>query len=536
MKRAVGVGVAWAISAGLSCGCTSFPNEAVSGDSGSDAGSDVGTIDGTSPTDGTTEDASADASPDAGDGAPGHDAAADAPVKPPTDASVDAPGDAKSGTGGGDAGDSGPTACPLSPNPTIGVFVAPGGATSSCGSVSAPCGTVTAGLAALAASGSKTLVYVAVSTASPPTPYVEQVTLPAGVTIQGGWVYSGGSSWARPCSPDPTGAVIQAPAGSDRVVIANYTGTSTLDTVTVKNATTATAGQSLYGVFVSGASTNLTLTDVAVSVAAGGAGANGSTGGAGAAAGTAGSCSNGDGAPGSPGAGATSGVYTSTGYVPDQNPATGGGQGHNGAGGTAGGTPGPMVTEGNCEQGTLGCQVPLSPQSGQGTPGLAGCGGGGSFGGTPGKSGGSSVGVFVWDATVTMGGSIAPGPGGTGGSGGTSVSVPGGPGAAGNPFSVVSTCQDNPPPPCNASSHCVCVATGHATSNGGAAGGTGSAGGTGGTGGSGAGGDSFCVVHNSAASVSSSAACTPGSAGVAGTAAGGNPGAAGRSGASYVAP
>ena len=79
-----------------------------------------------------------------------------------------------------------------------------------------------------------------------------------------------------PCALDATQVVISAPAGADRTVIASFNGTSTLDTLTIENENTATAGtattpgQTLYGIFAANATsgqTNLVLTNVDVNVA-----------------------------------------------------------------------------------------------------------------------------------------------------------------------------------------------------------------------------------------------------------------------------
>ncbi len=429
----------------------------------------------------------------------------------------------------------------VAPDAVAGVFVSQGGAMSSCGSIAAPCGSVTAALAAVAlSSGSKTIVYVAESS----TPYVEQVTLPAGVTIQGGWTYTGGGQWAHPCALDPTQTVIQAPAGDDRVIIANYDGASTLDTLEVNNPTTATAGQSLYGVFVTGATTALNLANVAVDVAAGGAasqesgtGTNGST---------PPSCSAGTGV----GAGGTgtagmvaAGSYSAAGYAP-------GNGGPGGTGGTgANGTPAPFVPSPCLTKVTYCktvCPILAPPYCAQPsayacecgytepscpTMGTHGCGGTGGGGGNGGNGGGSSVGVFIGGSSVTFSATaghataIAPGAGGNGSSGQTG-GMGGGP-SNGNPGTAGTSGSEG----CSSGTNGACVSCtivpGTAA---GAAGGDGVAGGPGGTGGGGAGGDSLCYATAGTVTVTGAPTCSAGLAGQGGNQMLPNQGPAGSSG------
>jgi hypothetical protein len=434
------------------------------------------------------------------------------------------------------------------PNGSMGVFVAQGGgAAGMCGAITAPCGTIAAALAAIAQSGgTKNIVYVAKGT----TPYAEQVTLPAGVTIQGGWTYEGGGSWARTCPFDPSQTVIQAPAGADRVVIVSYaSGSSTLDTLTIRNPTAAGTGVSLYGVFASSAQATggaLTLENVAVSVAAGGPGG---TGGQGVDGGPPpATCAVGvtmqPGSPGAAGNGASVGTYDVNGFHPSTgSTASPGGPGSNGTAGPAcGQTGGPgemqawqVVTnhyssDSNC-CGTTCSTCPGNATAfcgGQGTPG---CGSTGSAGGAGGTGGGASIGVFVWNETVTLDGtsSITTSAGGQGGPGG-----PGGPvyqGSQGAPgaqstqvFSTACTPMAGP----------VCIQS-YQPLDGGSPGGPGYSGGIGGQGGGGAGGDSICIVSHQGSSVTTTASCTHGAGGTPG--AGGSPTPApGRSAPTFTAP
>src|ERR1019366_4665020 len=363
--------------------------------------------------------------------------------------------------------------CPTGPG--SGVFVAPGGATTSCGALGAPCGTVAAGIAAAMQSGGPThIVYVAGSA----SPYVEQVTLAAGITIQGGWVYTGAGQWSRPCNPSASATTIQAPPGADRVVIADYSGASTLDTLTVSNVTVAASGtasspgQTLYGIFASNSQaghTTLALHDVDIQVAAGGSGGTGTQGMAGSAAALASSgCATSGGTspgPGALGSAATTGSYDVAGYHPQ--PGGTGTQGVSGQDGTAA----PAITAGancisaytglvaggyntdvNCGAVPNACvNITSSKVLACGTVGSNGCGGGGSYGGSAGSGGGGSIGIFVWNETVTLDtAAVTTSKGGKGGNGGPGGAVPAGsPGAAGNPGpNVYSSCSVVGPSTC----------------------------------------------------------------------------------------
>jgi hypothetical protein len=408
----------------------------------------------------------------------------------------------------------------LQPNTVAGVFVAPGGGSGACGSETQPCGTIALGLAAIATSaGTKTILYLANGT------YTEQVILPAGITIQGGWLDTGGT-WTHLCgSPEAgaeAGAVIQAPAGTATTIVASYSGTSTLDTVTVQSIPTAAGGQSLYGIMATGAGTSLVLSNVDINVAAGGAGDTGSTGSAGAA-GASGACSaTSDGLSGSngtPGAGAVAGTFAAGGFTPNSGMAgvTSGTDGHNG------GQPAAAVcntVENDCVFDCSGCSVDTA-YSCCNTAGSCGNGGTGSGPGGPGSGGGSSIGVYVWAATVTVtGGAITTlggGNGGDGGPGGTPGTGTLGP--SGAPGKIPSSCSNSchlvagePVCTCKAGTLLTtCAAAGPGTRGG--------DGGQGGQGGGGSGGFSYCWYQGGGGMVtaSTSAMCTPGPAGSGGS-------------------
>jgi hypothetical protein len=391
------------------------------------------------------------------------------------------------------------------PDTTHGVFVAQGGGTSSsCGTETFPCGTITAALVVVSQSvGAKNIVYVDdKSTLSEP----QTIDLPAGVTIEGGWIDSAGT-WTYDCNPTslPT---IQTTSGNVTVA-ASYSGSSTLQNLALASKSTAAAGESLYGVFASGSSTKLSLDNVRITVAQGGAGAAGSAG-AGGSTGATGGCSpasdGANGAAGGTGSPGTSG-YGPTGFVDTSGAmSTGavGSPGHNGTlqppqCGTSYGC-GYNFDDGLCETGS-GTQV-------CGGAGAAGCGGAGGGGGGVGQLGGASIGVFVYAATVTIQTSgittSAGGAGGAGGSGGA-----GGAGAAGTTGTsgvLLGGCVSGAKP-CRATS---------AGSVAGGVGGNGGNGGPGGQGGGGAGGDSYCVVSGGGATVSAGWTCTHASGGAGG--------------------
>ncbi|MGH7437688.1 MAG: hypothetical protein ACRENE_18575, partial [Polyangiaceae bacterium] len=383
--------------------------------------------------------------------------------------------------------------CATPADDNAGVFVTPGGNDvvegSVCGlSRSSPCKTIGAGLSTAASTSGRSIVYVAAGT------YVEKLTLASGVTVEGGWQVGGegGTDWTYACSAPETLTFVQAPSSATTTVVAS-SGASTLTTLTIHSKATAGAGESLYGVAATGASTQLTLNDVVIVAATAGDGANGATGTSGAA--PASSCSPGDGASattlGTAGAAAHAGAFSSAGFAPGGG--TTGGSGGAADNGTAGGT-GTTTPYGSCTVTTLIPPACTDTSLGcVGGPGKPGCAGGGGAGGGGGSGGGSSVGLFVSGAHVTLnGGSVSAGAGGRGGAGGG-----GGAGATGSAGSVGSTttctiqvCGTPIPNVCQGAAS----APFNVIASGGAAGGTGGTGSNGGAGGGGAGGDSFAVV------------------------------------------
>jgi hypothetical protein len=400
-----------------------------------------------------------------------------------------------------------------------GIFVTQSGAASSCGSMTTPCGSIQTALG-LATQAGKTTVYVAQGT------YAEAITLPAGVTVSGGWDDLGGT-WQPICKGSPASTtVIAAPSGSVKTVVASYAGASTLETLTIKSEPQASvlAGQSVYGVFATGAQTQLAITDVIVDVANAGGGAAGSMGGPGSPGGAAGTCTTPDtganGVAGTPGTAGGAPSYSVSGYSPG-GPGGAGGTGGTGHVGTAApgqgqnGGPTCVTINNTCGNQGGGCSSVGNVMS-CGTTGGPGCAGTGSNGGTGGAGGGSSVGVFAWDAHVTIdAGGIAPGNGGGGGDGGAGgMGGAGTAGAAGGKGPDVPTachvkCLGQPP-------QCFCDSTAF-TSGAPGTGSTGGNGGQGGQGGGGSGGDSYCYYQGPNAQVSApSLQCTVGQAGLGG--------------------
>ncbi|MGO9836650.1 MAG: hypothetical protein ACLP1X_20840, partial [Polyangiaceae bacterium] len=299
-----------------------------------------------------------------------------------------------------------------------------------------------------------------------------------------------GTAWSFDCSTSPESlVVVDAPSNRFVTVLADAIGgTATLTTVTVlsKAQSNVQPGESIFGIFTRGASTQLTLNDVVVSVVKGGDGEVGATGTTGS---VPASCSSGDGAsntmPGGTGTGATAGSFSTAGFTPQIGGT--GGAGTAGDNGSAGQIAVPLPYDG-CT-GAFTCAA-TSPMCTGGT-GQPGCGGGGGGGGAGGTGGGASVALFVYGDQVTVnGGSYTAGSGGAGGAGGN-----GGTGASGSMGAVGSSSQCTQSA-CGSPIPSICQPTTPATvtAAGGAAGGQGGQGGNGGQGGGGSGGDSYAIV------------------------------------------
>jgi hypothetical protein len=399
---------------------------------------------------------------------------------------------------------------------TTGYFVTPGGAASSCGSRSVPCGSVQTAIT-LAHQYGKPYVYVNTGT------YTEQLTLGSNVTVQGGWIDQGGL-WSRDCGGGNAADVqIVAPSTTNTTVVASGVSGAVLDTLSIASKAESAVGtsESIYGVMATNGAA-LTLQNVSIAVVGAGVGSVGSTGTPGT--GSVACTTPGDmatGGTGSPGSAGVSGSYAAAGYSDGVAAGTGGtaSPGDNGA---AGGAPLTATCIGcfpeACPPGDPSCghlcTVSMSSVTGT-SSGSPGCGGNGGGGGSGGSGGGSSIAVYAWNSVVAItAGSLEAGAGGQGGPGGAGAM-----GAVGSTGQMgTGSCTNNV---CHPTTGC---AAGTITPLGGSAGGQGGTGGTGGVGGGGAGGDSYAWYAGGGASVTTDGATTlmNGSGGTGG--AGGNTG------------
>ncbi len=460
-------------------------------------GSDDGSADASGPFDAKGSEAGSIADGgDTGDGgAPEGSESGDASEAGVADASGDG-GDGGASSEAGDAGGSttdggdasrpdagaGIPACPQSTNDSAGVYVAPTGTDATgCGaSRGSPCQTLAGAIASTSYYQGRNIVFVGAGT------YVESVAPPAGITIMGGWQVSG-STWSFDCGAHPEADVIvRAPtSASTTVLVDGINGAVTLSTLTIQSKAAANASESLYGILARGGTTDLTLTNVVVTMAAGGDGQTPAQADSGAA--PTSSCAAGDGdsatTPGAIGAGASSGTFSSAGFTSAAG--TAGGSGSSGDNGTAAPAPTP-VAYASC----TGTACTNSSASCTGQQGSQGCAGGGGSGGAGGGGGGSSIALFAFDASVTViGGSYTASVGGNGGSGDAGGTGTGGSaGTAGKDASCTSST-------CQATVLCIGnIPNNNITASGGAAGGTGGTGSAGGRGGGGAGGDSYGII------------------------------------------
>jgi hypothetical protein len=304
-----------------------------------------------------------------------------------------------------------------------------------------------------------------------------------------------GTMWSTSCIA-PEIKSTSSPAFSAK----GLSSTTTLDTLDVVVTATPTTGVSLYG--ITSDDSMLALSNVSVTVPAGGPGQEGTTGGAGKA-GNDGGCSPPDsGAVGSNGAAGNptgAGMFSAppTGFVPASDGTNGamGGQGSNGVQGAFGGS---VSGYSDCvSTGATACGG--TRETFEGGPGIGGCPGGGGHGGTPGTGGGCSIAVYAWGGSVTItGGTLKTGGGGAGGNGGNGGMGGGGaPGVQGSPATgFIKTCfYDGLTGDCH-------TLTG--TAPGGDAGGLGGTGGMGGPGGGGAGGCSYGYYEGGGATVTAS--------------------------------
>jgi hypothetical protein len=418
---------------------------------------------------------------------------------------------------GADAGPDAPSCETAQPDLERGIFVSNSGNDgadgSMCGAIGSPCATIKR---ALGLAKTNSVIYLDAGT------YEEDgLALRGDVTLQGGWARRTDGKWSHACGPDAAARAVLRAKSADRTLSAvDLGGVATLETLAVRSKTApAAAGVSVYGIFATGITTRLLLRDVAIEVGAAGAGATGANGKDGGQVPPA--CPAGTGqagtAAGLAGAGAPSATFNVTGFLPAAG--VEGGSGSNGAPGTEA-PPAPCEA---CPHELAACQAscPSNPCKSVvcgwtnlvticGGPGTSGCGGEGGRGGAPGGGGGSSVGVFLWNATMTIEsgriGAAAGGAGGPGGKGGNGV-----PGGAGYPGSA-KQCGG-----CGPVSEVSCGIQPRAMP-GGLPGGTGGAGKAGGPGGGGAGGHSYAIYKGNSAIVNVAAgvelvAGAPGSGG-----------------------
>jgi hypothetical protein len=363
------------------------------------------------------------------------------------------------------------------------VSIAKGADSAGCGTMGSPCASISQALFNTTTTSGITVVNVDEGA------YSESLTLMPGIAIVGGWRYTP-PTWVKDMDtpPPPSARLVVQPISSSKTVVASSMGgTATLCTMTLESMADAGPGETLYGVFATGnpsTTTIVNLIDVTILVSGGGNGTTGTNGGMGNA-GTASGCTPADAGSmetpvGDAGDPADTGTFSSSGYVP-----AGGGTGGMGEPGTNG-TAAPAAPCITCVAAcTLGCGIKTSSM-GCGGLGVPGCPGQGGKPGAGGGGGGSSVGIFVFDATVTITGStitVSNGgngaPGGLGGDGGA-----GAPGVSGATGSSCSTACGGVP----------CEPETSEAPDGGAPGGLGGSGSSGGPGGGGAGGFSCPIA------------------------------------------
>jgi hypothetical protein len=370
-------------------------------------------------------------------------------------------GDAGDDAATTDASDGGVACTSRAVDDTKGVFVTVnGGDTSTCGTRVDPCMTIQTGINQAKLLG-RSIVYIARGT------YLESPELAAGITLEGGWD-TASTTWIPACDTTEVSAVkITMPTTTNVGVTANFTGSAGLRLLSVIGKASANPGESVYGIFATGAA--LTLDTISVSVPSGGDGATGPTGDAGAPGAT--DCDAGDAAaganPGHVGQGAPQGTFGENGW----EPAPGG----PGAADGSAGTPGACAISGSCITTCYTCFAVCLDS-------LAGCGGTAGLGGAGGNGGGSSIAVYGWNATFQIiGGSFTSGNGGNGGNGGAGGA--GGSGGAGSVKDAVclSLCSD-----------AGCASVDDTSPQIGAMGGNGA---SGGQGGGGSGGASYAIFN-----------------------------------------
>lgn len=413
-----------------------------------------------------------------------------------------------SGSGGDASVDVPSPACDSNEKPDgQSVFVSPeGDDTTGSGSMDKPLKTLGQALKLAANSGPKLVI-------ADQGTYKESVTFDAkvaGVAVRGGFKKTG-SLWARDCDAAARQkTVIDSPT---HVGVRVENVAAKLETLSVQTKAKGTsapgaAGESQYGVFVTGDDASVSLTDVRVVAGAGGDGGDAVK----LIASTPVTCdglngcgSGGDGAPGTTGADAPASTFDLAGHLPgngaDGKPSSSGGNGTAGKDATPKAGCMDKGCTGDCVSfcGTLGTPHPVS-----GGKGTCGCGGLGGNSGGGGWGGGASVALFVSgkgvvtvafsELTSLSGGKGSSGREATGG-------LPGSLGSKGIDQACWGTCSKP--------GTCGDCAQGSTVATGGVAGGLGGKGGDGKPGGNGAGGPSVAIVRVAGAVVTLSDGSLP---------------------------
>ncbi len=377
------------------------------------------------------------------------------------------------------------------------VYVFSGGSTivSTCGSKVNPCGTIAVGIQVANAKRAKA-IYIG------PGTYPEQIQIPSGVSIEGGFDVEG-STWTALCENltttiAPTSAI---------VVTATGVLNAALRFLTIETKAHGDVGESLFTVVATDSA--LTIENVNVYAELGGSGKGGANGvgsentnancGENGAAGTTGGAAPDD-----------TGIFTASGFSLGIGASTGG-AGARGSGG--------VYTSAQCGTCTTSCDtytyplddagVPVDDAGNEITDGAtsecdpttasicasdtkAACGGHGGLPGAGGGNGAASVAVFAVGATTSItitGGALVSAGGGLGGPGGG-----GAPGTAGESASSGGNAT------CFGSCDNSCAKANMATLNG-ASTTSGGPGGAGGSGGGGTGGPTFLIVTVGGATV-----------------------------------
>jgi hypothetical protein len=415
-------------------------------------------------------------------------------------------------SGGGDAGADAP--CDPAEKPAAGaVFVSPTGSDANSGKSDFPVQTIGQAIG-LAKASFATKIYLA----SGDYTLTDTLTFGVGeegIVIEGGWTKSG-PAWAPLCQPGRRSFTTISVAAAVAVRVQDLSKAAGLRHLKIATKAQGASpagepGESMFGVWVSGAQTAFNLYDI--EVVAGAAGQGGDPPPAPSKPTTPATCDGATGccttevgcgdnsvgpsppAQGSAGADAPAGTFDSNGYQPGTGtvgpPGT---KGHNGKIGSPGGNTGKKCSTTSCGNCLPGCPGTCSgtytagPTLVGGT-GKCGCAGQGGGGGAGGRGGGSSVALLATDgATVSIQYvTLHAGKGGNGANGG--AGGPGGDGAAGQPGDQ-GGCNTG----CHSSCSGTCQCAIYSTESGGPPGTKGGAGGLGANGGGGSGGPSFSFV------------------------------------------